>query len=253
MPLIRTINSGIEAADLYIADGYGKVKGMSSQIGASVCCGLMRIQSNFGITGHAVEIGAFEGRFLIALAQCLKAGEMALGIDRFDWPDPQVRTRFEQNCKKYGVAGKSIPWAMDSQTLHPRDLADRLGGSPVRFVHIDGDHSRPAFESDLKLAAAVLDPAGLIALDDMLHPGYPTLMASLQSYLTYNQDMVVLCVIDRESIFAATKFVLCRSGWFKRYENELLREFQDLIWPLGAQFDTHRCLVLSRDTRLAVI
>jgi len=253
MPLNRTISSGIETADLYIADGYGKVKGMSSRIAASVCCGLMRIQSNFGIAGHVVEIGAFEGRFLIALAQCLEAGETALGIDRFDWPDPQIKARFEENCRKYGVADKCIPWVVDSQALRPHDLVDRLGGSPVRFVHIDGDHSRPAFEWDLKLATAVLDPAGLIALDDMLHPGYPTLMASLHSYLTHNQDLVVLCIIDRESIFAATKFVLCRSGWFKRYENELLCEFQDLIWPLGATFDSHRCLVLSRDTRLAVI
>jgi predicted O-methyltransferase YrrM len=179
----RTVKSGIDAADLYAADGYEKVKGMSSRIAAGVCCALMRIQSNLGVAGHVVEIGTFEGRFFIALAHCLRAGELALGIDSFDWPDPQIRTRFEENCRKHGVKDRCISWAVNSQSIRPNDLLSRLGGGPVRFVHLDGDHSRAAFESDLKLATAVLDPSGLIALDDMLHPGYPTLMASLQARL----------------------------------------------------------------------
>jgi hypothetical protein len=65
--------------------------------------------------------------------------------------------------------------------------------------------------------------------------------------------MVVLCIIDRETIVGATKFVLCQAAWFKRYEAKLLEAFKDNVWPLGADFEPHWCLVLSLDTRLADI
>jgi hypothetical protein len=94
---------------------------------------------------------------------------------------------------------------------------------------------------------------GLLVLDDMLHPGYPTLMVAVQEYLAAHPEMCVLAVIDRETIVAATKFVLCRRDWFKKYEAVMLEEFKANIWPLGADFEPHWCLVLSLDTRLAAI
>ena len=106
---------------------------------------------------------------------------------------------------------------------------------------------------DLDRAAAVMMPEGLIVLDDMLHPGYPTLMVAVHEWLGRNPDWVVLAVIDRETIVAQTKFVLCRKDMFKRYEERMLELFKDNIWPLGADFEPHWCLVLSLDTRLAAI
>ena len=54
-------------------------------------------------------------------------------------------------------------------------------------------------------------------------------------------------------ITAATKFVLCQKDWFKRYEEVMLAAFKDQIWPMGADFEPHWCLVLSLDTSLAAI
>jgi hypothetical protein len=144
-----------------------------------------------------------------------------------------------------------ISWQANSQTTSPEELLAKLGGGRVRLFHIDGDHSRVALTKDLELATAVIEPGGLIVLDDMLHPGYPTLMVAVQEYLARHPEMVVLCVIDRETIVSATKFVLCRSEWFKRYEERLLVIYKDNIWPMGADFEPHWCLVLSLDTRLA--
>ena len=95
--------------------------------------------------------------------------------------------------------------------------------------------------------------AGILVLDDMLHPGYPTLMVAVHEYLERHPEMCVLAIIDRETIVAATKFVLCRRDWFKRYEDALLADYKDNVWPLGADFEPHWCLVLSLDTRLAAI
>ena len=92
-----SVHSGIPAVDHYLDEGYASVVGMSSRFAAAVTCGLMRIQTELGITGPIAEIGTFEGRFFIAMAHALQSGEVALGIDLFDWPNPQVLDRFEAN------------------------------------------------------------------------------------------------------------------------------------------------------------
>lgn len=254
MSLAPYPKSGIAAVDRYLEDGYEQVVGMSSRLAAAITCGLLRIQTELGVAGPVAEIGTFEGRFFIALAHALAPGEQALGIDLFDWPNPEVIDRFHANCAHHGVpAERRVTWKADSRRLSDSELMARLGGRRPRLFHIDGEHSREALTRDLKLATAVIAPAGLIVLDDMLHPGYPTLMVAVQAYLDSHPDMCVLCIIDRETIVAATKFVLCRREWFKRYEERLLVDFKDNIWPLGADFEPHWCLVLSRDTRLASI
>ena len=246
--------AGIAAVDHYLEAGYASVVGMSSRLAAAVTCGLMRIQSEFGVTGPVAEIGTFEGRFFIAMAHALRGDEKALGIDLFDWPNPGIIDRFHANCLRHGVGeDRRITWKADSRTLASGELLAKLGGARVRLFHIDGEHSRHALTRDLALATAVLAPEGLIVLDDMLHPGYPTLMVAVQQYLEAHPEMCVLCIVDRETIVAASKFVLCRRDWFKRYEERLLADFKDNIWPLGADFEPHWCLVLSLDTRLAAI
>ena len=248
------VRSGIAAVDRYLESGYLSVPGMSSRFAAAVCCGLLRMQTALGVGGPIAEIGPFEGRFFIAMAHALAPGETALGIDLFDWPNPAVADRFEANCAKHGVApDRRLVWRADSGKIEPAELIAKLGGKRVRFFHIDGEHSRAALSKDLELATAVMAAGGLIVLDDMLHPGYPTLMVAVHAYLARHPEICVLCIIDRESVVAASKFVLCQTDWFKRYEDQLLAAYRDNVWPLGADFEPHWCLVLSLDTRLAAI
>jgi len=248
------VASGIPAVDRYLAAGYDTVPGMSSRFAAAICCGLLRLQSEMGVTGPIAEVGSFEGRFFIALAHALQPGEVALGIDLFNWPNPEVKDRFEANCAKHGVpADKRITWKADSRSMTADALLEKLSGRRPRLIHVDGEHSQHALARDLELATRVLAPEGVIVLDDMLHPGYPTLMVTVHAYLAAHPEMTVLAIIDRETITAATKFVLCRTDWFKRYEEALLQAYEKNVWPLGADFEPHWCLVLSLDTRLAAI
>jgi predicted O-methyltransferase YrrM len=249
-----SVRSGIPAVDAYLDAGYASVVGMSSRFAAAITTGLMRIQHELGVTGPVAEIGSFEGRFFIALALALGAGERALAIDLFDWPNPEIINRFEANCAKHSVAtDRRITWKANSSGIASADLLAKLNGEPVRLFHIDGEHSRAALTTDLELATAVLASGGVIVLDDMLHPGYPMLILAVHDYLQRHPEMCVLCIIDRETVVAAAKFVLCRREWFKRYETHLLETYAANVWPLGADFEPHWCLVLSLDTRLADI
>ncbi|CAD5299316.1 Methyltransferase domain-containing protein [Bosea sp. 62] len=246
--------SGHPAVEAYLAEGYERVVGMSSRFAAAICARLLRLQTEEGVSGPIAEIGAFEGRFFIALAHALEPGEIALGIDIFEWPNPEVRDRFEANCLKHGIAAeRRVTIKADAGAMSPAELIGHARGSKLRFIHIDGEHSRAALGKDLALATACLAEGGLIVLDDMLHPGYPTLMVAVQDYLSANPDIVPLCIIDRETIVGATKFVLCQRDWFERYQAAMLTIFAKQIWPLGADFEPHWCLVLSLDTRLAEI
>lgn len=247
-------HSGHAAVEAYLAEGYDRVVGMSSRFAAAICTRLLRLQTEEGVRGPIAEIGAFEGRFFIALAHALEPGEIALGIDIFDWPNPQVKDRFEANCLKHGIAPeRRVTIKADAGAMTPAELIAHARGDRLRFIHVDGEHSRAALAKDLALATACLAEGGLIVLDDMLHPGYPTLMVAVQDYLAANPGIVPLCVIDRETIVGATKFVLCRRDWFERYQAAMLDIFKEQIWPLGADFEPHWCLVLSLDTRLAEI
>lgn len=242
------------AVSAYLEEGYDRVPGMSARFAAAICARLLRLQTEQGVSGPVAEIGVFEGRFLIALAHALEPGEVALAVDLFEWPDAGVQERFEANATRHGIGPeRRVTVKADSGTMAPADLIAHARGERLRLIHIDGEHSRAALTKDLALATACLAEGGLIVLDDMLHPGYPTLMVAVQHFLDAHPNIVPLCIIDRESVVAATKFVLCQRQWFERYHAPMPTIFDNWIWPLGADFEPHWCLVLSQDTRLAEI
>jgi predicted O-methyltransferase YrrM len=245
--------SGNAAVDRFIEEGYETVLGMSSRFAATICGHVMRRQTELGVGGHFLEIGTFEGRFFIAMALGLARGERALGIDSFDWPDAGLCERFHDNCARHGLPRERYQALRTStRALTSRQLADALGG-PARFVHIDGDHAPDSLRADLDLAAPVLHEKGIICLDDMLHPGYPLLVAVVRDWLRQHADMRVLCIIDREDIVAAAKFLICRTEAVPLYNDDLMTTFADRHYTLGADFDGHLAVVLTPRPRLARI
>jgi hypothetical protein len=245
------ISSGDARLDAFLADGYLRVRGMSSRFAAAICGHLLRRQSALGITGDLLEIGTFEGRFFIATALLLGPGEHALGIDVFTWPSPKVYDHLLANCAAAGLVPASFTaWKADTRGVTADELRAKLPGGRARFIHVDGEHIDDCLRNDLALAQAVLHPRGVIALDDMLHPGYPTLITTVLNHLERHPDMRLLCIIDRESITAAAKFLLCRAEAVAAYEQDLMTCFKPFHYPLGADIRGHLTLVLTPDPTL---
>jgi predicted O-methyltransferase YrrM len=248
------IASGHAAIDRYLTDGYEHVRGMSSRFAAAICGHLIRRQSALGIGGELLEIGTFEGRFFIAMALGLAPGEKAVGIDRFDWPNSGVEERFLANCSAHGISrDRFMSWKADSREITIGDLRKKLGERPVRFAHIDSHHSRECLTSDLELIHPALHRDGIICLDDMLHPGYPLLVAAVLEYFARHPEMCLLCVIDREDIVAAPKFLICRSSARTIYEQDLLGAFSRFHFTLNADMESYFALVLTPRPRLAKV
>ncbi len=246
--------SGHVATDDYLRNGYTSVRGMSSRFAAAISAWCLTHQSGLGIEGHFAEIGTFQGRYFIAQALALAPGEKALGIDLFDWPSPATLDIFTENCRRWGVGADTLlVWKADSTALSVDALQSRLGPGLVRFFHIDGDHSAEPLKRDLELARAVMHPQGLICLDDMLHPGYPFLVTTVETWLRANPDMRLMCVIDREDIVAAPKFLICRADAVQLYENALMRQFPQYHFVLGGDALGHFCVVLTPQPRIAEV
>jgi hypothetical protein len=248
------IASGHPAIDRYLTQSYERVRGMSSRFAAAICGHLIRRQSELGIGGELVEIGTFEGRFFIAMALGLAPDEKALGIDRFDWPDAGIQGRFLANCAAHGITtDRYVCWKGDSREITPLQLREKLGEQPVRFAHIDSHHSRECLTNDLELVASVLHDQGIVCLDDMLHPGYPMVMSAVFEYLDRHPELRLLCVVDREDIVAAPKFLICRRDAAALYEQDLLSAYQRFHFTLNADMETYFALVLTPRPRLAEV
>jgi predicted O-methyltransferase YrrM len=244
------IVSGHAAVDRFLADGYERVRGMSSRFAAAICGHLIRRQSELGVAGDMAEIGTFEGRFFIAMALGLAPGEVAVGIDLFDWPNERVLDRFLANCAAAGLPrDRFVPWKERSGAIAPAALRARLPSGAARFIHIDGDHEHDSLTADLDLALSVLHPKGLIVLDDMLHPGYPALVVTVLDWLERHPELVVMCIVDREDITAAAKFVLCRADAVPLYEHDLMETFARFHFTPGADVLGHFTLVLTPQLR----
>jgi hypothetical protein len=251
--LTVTFRSGNAAVDRYIAEGYDSVRGMSSAFAATICGHIIRRQSELGITGHIAEIGTFEGRFFIAMALGLGPSERALGIDTFNWPNEGLWDLFHAHCARLGLARERYTAIKANvRDLAPQDITTALGG-PVRFWHLDGDHSREALTADLALAEATVHPQGIICLDDMLHPGYPLLVVAVHEWLERHPDWRMLAVIDREDIVAAAKFLLCHKDVVPLFEQDLMDSFKAQHWILGSEWERYFCVVLTPHPRIAQV
>jgi predicted O-methyltransferase YrrM len=249
--LMIEISSGHAGLDAFLAGPYLRIRGMSSRFAAAICGHVVRRQSALGIRGDLLEIGTFEGRFFVAMAMLLEPDEHALGIDVFTWPSPAVYDRLLENCAASGLDVASYTaWKTDTRTIGAADLRARLPGGSARFIHIDGEHVAESLRNDLELAHAVLHPDGVIALDDMLHPGYPTLITTVIDYLRRHPEMRVACIIDRESITAAAKFLICRADRVEKYEQDLMVSYAPFHYALGADFMGQLTLVLTPDPSL---
>ena len=240
--------SGIPIVDAYLDQTFDSIPGWSSQFSASIIGGLMDLQTKNGIEGHIVEVGVFEGRFILALARALQKGEKAFAVDTFDWPGPGVEQRFRQHVTDQELPAHLVHVVKaDSRAMSPAVLNSLLNPLRCRVIHIDGDHAADSVTSDLKLGDAVVDDRGLIVLDDMLHPCYPRLTVAVYGFLDANPDWKVLCTIDRTSLASAAKYVLCRSRWLAFYTAGIRDRFKRHVWPTDVVMDGYISIILSCD------
>jgi hypothetical protein len=153
-----------------------------SGLGGSFCDGaivawdvLLGHQAELGIVGDLLEIGVLKGKSAVLLALHARPGETLALVDpafRLEAIDAVERARPERN----------LFLRMRSQELAQDARLAALEGR-CRWVHIDGEHSGPAVDNDLDIAARLLAPAGVVCLDDFFTPAYPQITRTAFAWL----------------------------------------------------------------------
>lgn len=237
----------------YLANDYHSLKGMSSAGSALIASHLIQRQTRDGIAGPIAEIGAYEGRFFVALALSATPTDVLVAIDTFKWPDEGVKERFLANCARFGIAKERI-------TLHKGDSAElsgnglkALAGAPARFCHVDGDHTYDAGIHDLRIAYEAMSDDGVLCLDDMLHPMYPEPTVAVADFLKNHRDLVVFAVIDREpatigvtkkKFLSAPKYLCCKRARLGYYQDVLREQVPDMLMTRMSAFSGNDALIL---------
>jgi len=145
-------------------------------------------------SGDIVEVGSWQGRSTIALAQACADSNNGIvhAVDTFlgnpgnrksyiigseDLSD--LESNFLHNIERAGLKSRVITYAMSSVRAAPL-ISQATEG--IRLLHIDGEHSYNSVVSELFLYSQLLIDGGLIVLDDY-SPAFPGVHKAVQEFL----------------------------------------------------------------------
>lgn len=133
--------------------------------------------------GDVLEIGVFQGLSAIGVAALRGPNRRFFAVDSFRAPilnfEPQeIRERFFKHMREF------YPTLDFMTLLETRSNALTAETFPTRFslVHLDGDHTAEGVLHDLELSHAVLEPGGLLVMDDFYNPMFPGVSEALHRF-----------------------------------------------------------------------
>ena len=161
-----------------IAASASSIPGMLSEDSGKILYVLCATQL---LEGDVVEIGSWQGYSTSFLGRAVRdsrngsffaidhfrGNEGKQGyyvVDKTDLSD--LRMNFERNMRSIGI------WDdIELLDMPNREAAARLEGRSVRFLFIDGDHSRVGVEADITLFFPLLKSGSIVVFDDFSEEG----------------------------------------------------------------------------------
>lgn len=165
-----------------------------------------RLQMAEGVTGNFAEIGAYQGKFTLAMAAFLKPENEQLVVnDIFDNQDLNTSqsgvgatlSAFRRNFAKLDPNPHYLRLAIKrSDALLPGEI-----GENIRFFSVDGGHSMDETYVDMRIAAETLHPRGIIVLDDYYNVDWPGVEAGASLYFQKHSDLAPLAAFFNKFVF----------------------------------------------------
>lgn len=147
------------------------------------------------LKGDVVEIGSWQGRSTTFLATAVKQSQNGqfFAIDHFggnvgkeefyavDGSLQNLKDNFERNIGKFGL--KETVNLLD---MSNEQASDKFHDKTIRFLFIDGDHTKAGVEKDIELFFPRLVPGSIVVFDDYFE-GFPGLIEAVEKLLEDNQ------------------------------------------------------------------
>ena len=184
------LNSGRQIIDLEsLAQISLSIPGMISPHSGQMLYSLCYMQQ---LQGDVVEIGSWQGRSTSFLARAVKNSENGVfyAIDHFkgntgkehfyrvgkeDLSD--LKTGFISNMERLGLSD-----AVQLLDMPNDQAVQSLQNTRIRFLFIDGDHSKEGVEKDIRLFFPLLLEGAIIVFDDF-SVNFPGLLVAVESLL----------------------------------------------------------------------
>ncbi|UWR22520.1 class I SAM-dependent methyltransferase [Sulfitobacter sp. S190] len=164
--------------------------------------------------GPVAEIGVYYGKYLSVLRAAMGRNCRIVGYDIFN--ENQVPRVEDALGAGFGGLGNIRLVQVDSTTLTPERVLRDCGGAPV-FISVDGSHEAEPVLSDMRLAEAVLDPRGIVAMDDVLNPVALGVNEAVGRYLNGDAPQLV------PFAYVANKMFFCRPAQHEAYLGDVAR------------------------------
>lgn len=233
---LQTQNSRFEA---YLAVMDERVEGWFARIDGLLMATCLSIQREEHIAGAIAEIGVHHGKSFLALA-CAAPDEIFYAVDVFERQDLNIdrsgrgdKEIFLANCKLFAPDASVSILAMSSIELRGRE---RELMSPLRFLSIDGGHTRDITLNDLEIADAILVDGGMCCIDDVLHPEWTGVISGIFAFMERSETLVPFALTPNKLYWCRPQFQDARrtqfqsrfSGSLKKRNRELGRHLVDV-------------------------
>lgn len=132
--------------------------------------------------GDVLEIGVYHGLSAIGVAALRGPNRRFFAIDPFLERakfNAELRDKFLKTMREfYGALDFMTLYAQKSNAVPRAELQGNFS-----LVHVDGDHSAACVLHDLELAHALLEPNGVLVVDDYNNLFYPGVSYGVHEYL----------------------------------------------------------------------
>jgi len=211
----------------FLASKVAPIPGWLHDEAALLTAHLARAQRASGLSGPTLEIGVFKGKYLSVLYALSEPAEIVVGVDLFIGAvDTQpvvdeVRTNISNAC---GDAAKLRLLVANSLEITAQALCEQAGSSQFRFISIDGVHTREVVRNDMALAHSLLQPGGVIALDDAFNHTTPGVIEGTAEFFLRSTPALAPFAHCYNKLFLTTP------EHHRRYLDETRRLIDEVPW-----------------------
>ena len=166
---------------------------------------ILRMQTEYGVRGDLLEIGALYGKSAIVLGCHAGTDEKVIVCDIFNDAEGDTENVAENSQSYSGLNRKKfeenyLRW-VDRTPVVIAELSEDLIGKveprSLRFAHVDGGHLYSVVRTDINTARDLLNESGVVAMDDFRVLHAPGVAAAVWEAVT-NEGLIPICISEQK-------------------------------------------------------
>jgi hypothetical protein len=177
------------ALDRYLRNGLTEVKGWLSGGTEKVISEISLAQIEMGRTGSVGEIGVHQGKLLLLLLLTKLDGEGAFAIDPFEDDEinlaqnsPRSVDILQRHIASWAPKATRVQVIAKYSTAVPPSAVVSVSGR-ARLLSVDGSHEDEVVTHDMAWSEQVLEPHGIIIVDDFFNSQYPGVCSAVSRHI----------------------------------------------------------------------